>query len=384
MSNTTVKPKIFIGSSVEGLPIARGVQANLQRDAEVTVWDQNVFKPSSYTMESLMERLEKSDFAVLVLSPDDIAKSRKRQFKVPRDNVIFELGLFMGRLTKEHVFFLVPHNHKNFHLPSDLTGIKSIEFEDDRTEPNWQAATAVACDQMRPALIQMMPSVVRTQTEILDDIMKQLRILLERQLSTEYVGAFPVYLDKNINPCLAEAQRDIYILCDRVPYGAFSAPDAYSTYMRILKEKRDMGIKVHLIALNQVCRMQLAKGQFRQFYTDDKFKETLDRDEVFENHVLALSTRARMQIANHDEFLEALSVYESREVDKARSLFLYTELDQIFPIHIWIADSKRAVFSIPSYTDVTLEQGFASSDANLINCLLSIWNHYSITQSCPI
>ena len=323
MSNTTVKPKIFIGSSVEGLSIARGVQANLQREAEVTVWDQDVFKPSSYTMETLMERLEKSDCAVLVLSPDDIARSRKRQFKVPRDNVIFELGLFMGRLTKERVFFLIPSNHKDFHLPSDLTGITPIEFEDDRTEPNWQAATAVACDKMRPALVKMTPSVVRTQTEILDDIVKQLRALLERQLSTEYVGAFPVYLDKNINTCFAEAQRDIYILCDRVPYGAFSAPNAYSTYMRILKEKRDMGVKVHLIVLNQASREQLAKVQFRPFDTEDKFKETLDRDEVFENQVLALSTRARMQIVNHGQLLEALSIYENREVDKARSLFLY-------------------------------------------------------------
>ncbi|MCI0565426.1 MAG: nucleotide-binding protein [Nitrososphaera sp.] len=144
----TGKATLFIGSSVEGLPIARGLHANLSRDAEVTVWDQNVFKPGSYTMESLMERLDKSDAAILVLSPDDITRSRNKHMKVARDNVIFELGLFTGRLGNKRVFFLIPDDHKDFHLPSDLLGITPIQFEDKRKDSNWQAATSIACDQI--------------------------------------------------------------------------------------------------------------------------------------------------------------------------------------------------------------------------------------------
>ena len=59
-----VKPRIFIGSSSENLELAIACQTNLQPYAEVTVWSQGVFEPSSTSLQSLENELEKSDFGL--------------------------------------------------------------------------------------------------------------------------------------------------------------------------------------------------------------------------------------------------------------------------------------------------------------------------------
>ena len=49
-------------------------------------------------MESLERELDQSDFAIAIAQPDDLTESRGEAKPTPRDNVIFELGFFMGRL----------------------------------------------------------------------------------------------------------------------------------------------------------------------------------------------------------------------------------------------------------------------------------------------
>ena len=90
------RPTVFIGSSSEGLDIAEAVQALLDNDCEVTVWTQGVFLLGLSNLENLTRKLGQYDFAVLVLTPDDLVKSRGVEQAAGRDNVIFELGLFMG------------------------------------------------------------------------------------------------------------------------------------------------------------------------------------------------------------------------------------------------------------------------------------------------
>jgi len=102
------RASIFIGSSVEGLDVARAVQLRLEREAEVTVWDEGVFHPTDYVWESIEEKLEGSDCGVFVLTPDDIAISRGNEYSVPRDNVIYELGLFAGSLGRRRAVIIGP------------------------------------------------------------------------------------------------------------------------------------------------------------------------------------------------------------------------------------------------------------------------------------
>lgn len=132
------RPSIFIGSSVEGLAIAEAIQLNLDYSAEVTIWHQGVFGLSKGSLESLVAILPDFDFAVLVLTPDDVTHSRGIEQQSPRDNVLFELGLFLGSLGRDRTF-IVYDRESPIRLPSDLAGVTPATFQ-QHSDGNLQAA----------------------------------------------------------------------------------------------------------------------------------------------------------------------------------------------------------------------------------------------------
>src|SRR5262249_14115576 len=68
--------RVFIGSSMEGLNVAKAIQQELEGVCEATVWSQGAFGLMEGTLESLYAQLDSNDFAVLVLSADDWIESR--------------------------------------------------------------------------------------------------------------------------------------------------------------------------------------------------------------------------------------------------------------------------------------------------------------------
>ncbi len=91
-----MKPKIFIGSSVESLAIAYSVQETLEHAAECTVWSQGIFNLSESSLDSLVKSLAGFDFGIFVVGPEDVLKLRGEEYQVARDNVIFELDGVMN------------------------------------------------------------------------------------------------------------------------------------------------------------------------------------------------------------------------------------------------------------------------------------------------
>jgi len=81
---------------------------------------------------TLIEKFEDSagtsDFAVILLTPDDHGRSGSARRSSPRarQNVIFELGYFIGKFGRSHVCALyVP----GVELPSDLLGFAHVEMD---------------------------------------------------------------------------------------------------------------------------------------------------------------------------------------------------------------------------------------------------------------
>ena len=62
-----MKPKAFIASSTNGLPVAEAVQRELSHDAEPVLWSQGIFRTTNVAIEGLMTALNEFDFAIFVL-----------------------------------------------------------------------------------------------------------------------------------------------------------------------------------------------------------------------------------------------------------------------------------------------------------------------------
>lgn len=147
-----MKPNVFIGSSSENLALANAIQENLEFDGNITVWNQGIFKLSSTALDDLIKALDHFDFAIFVFKPDDMIHMRGDSYNVVRDNVIFELGLFIGKLGKNRVFYLTPRSVEKLHLPTDLLGHTYGVYDDKREDRNLNAAIGIFCNQVRKEL----------------------------------------------------------------------------------------------------------------------------------------------------------------------------------------------------------------------------------------
>lgn len=145
------KPHLFVGSSKEAVAYARAIKSHLQPVVEVTVWDEADFKPGRATLENLAAFLPKYDFAVLLLTSDDLTESRGLLTLTPRDNIIFELGLFMGHLGRDRTFLVYSEDTRP-KIPTDLHGITFLSFDSSHTDKTF--ALSGACDRIRREVIE--------------------------------------------------------------------------------------------------------------------------------------------------------------------------------------------------------------------------------------
>jgi hypothetical protein len=175
-----VTPYLFVGSSTEGLQIAYAIQENLEDDAEVLVWTQDVFRPSEYILESLLHQLDRADVGIFVFSPDDTVRIRGAEYEAARDNVVFELGLFVGRLGRDRSYLVSPRT-ENLRLPSDLLGIAVLKYDPERRDRNLSAALGPATARIRARLREVEPKATKARDEFDLPVIDRRDLLTGRQ-----------------------------------------------------------------------------------------------------------------------------------------------------------------------------------------------------------
>lgn len=79
------------------------------------------------SIDSLLAHVDRADFAVFAFGPDDQVTSRSEAYLAPRDNVVFELGLYMGRLSRDRCYIVKEHS-SDIKIPSDLLGVTMLTY----------------------------------------------------------------------------------------------------------------------------------------------------------------------------------------------------------------------------------------------------------------
>jgi len=121
------KPRIFLGSSGQQAKLLRAITHGLSEIADVEPWT-TMFNPGRSTLDRLVELSQEVDFAAFVFAQDDWTTTDTSESgqASPRDNVVFEAGLFGGALGIRRTFILHAHDSK---LPSDLLGLTSVRYD---------------------------------------------------------------------------------------------------------------------------------------------------------------------------------------------------------------------------------------------------------------
>jgi hypothetical protein len=128
------RPRIFLGSSGKQAKLLGALTRGLGGVADVEPWT-TVFNPGTTTLERLIELTHEVDFAAFVFARDDwtttaatASPAPESGQAAPRDNVVFEAGLFGGALGMRRTFILHAHGSK---LPTDLLGLTCIRYGHD-------------------------------------------------------------------------------------------------------------------------------------------------------------------------------------------------------------------------------------------------------------
>ncbi|TIW50421.1 MAG: nucleotide-binding protein [Mesorhizobium sp.] len=135
------KPRIFLGSSGKQKKLLQALTRGLEDIAYVEPWTTS-FNPGTTTLERLLELTREVDFAAFVFAQDDwtsasLASPAPVSAQAsPRDNVVFEAGLFGGVLGMRRTFILHANGSK---LPSDLLGLTSVRYGEAITAAEMRA-----------------------------------------------------------------------------------------------------------------------------------------------------------------------------------------------------------------------------------------------------
>jgi hypothetical protein len=136
------KPRIFLGSSGKQEKLLQALTRGLEDVAHVEPWTTS-FNPGTTTLERLLELTHEVDFAALVFARDDWTSTGPAASPPPdsaqaspRDNVVFEAGLFGGALGMRRTFILHASGSK---LPSDLLGLTCIRYGEATTATEMRA-----------------------------------------------------------------------------------------------------------------------------------------------------------------------------------------------------------------------------------------------------
>ncbi|MEM8528704.1 MAG: TIR domain-containing protein [Bacteroidota bacterium] len=147
---------VFIGSSSESLEVAREIKSHFdEENFNVDIWDEDVFERGKSNLDNLKKFTALYDFAIMVFVQDDEVIHRGKKTGSIPPNVIFEYGLFLGRMGTNKSFILAENNIKSFvdNVFSDIKGISLGKSFDNSSKPKRKKTTKAAVETIRKEML---------------------------------------------------------------------------------------------------------------------------------------------------------------------------------------------------------------------------------------
>lgn len=182
MVTNTRKPMVFVLSSTESGQIRDVLVDCLTSVAEVIPWNrEELWQPGEFIADRLLEFPYGYDFAIAIFGADDKTLSRGLKAYQPRDNVIFETGMFMSHLGRDRTFIVLPKTPP-VKVLTDLSGLITLNYP---AEPDslggWKDALKPLCQRIvnhiqtkgpRPGTISLGPKGFFTGHQVVLDLLR--------------------------------------------------------------------------------------------------------------------------------------------------------------------------------------------------------------------
>ena len=240
------KHRVFIGSSAEGLPVAQQIKELFDDDFECYLWTDEIFKSNQGVLQTILEESGTFDFGLMVMTKDDLVVSRNEIFASPRDNVLLEFGVFIGRAGDKRAFALM-EDGPLMKKPSDLNGVEIHRFSRlEECEPYLKIGSVVRSveEEMRESAalgwLGMLPSTVLAigyfenfVQPVVDELSRcskfvvgdveyrptELTVVLPKDLDADIKKRSSIYYESRkmvgVEIQVQNRPRPLYAMCDR-------------------------------------------------------------------------------------------------------------------------------------------------------------------------
>jgi hypothetical protein len=199
-------------------------------------------------------------------------------------------------------------------------------------------------------------------------------------LTTKQIGAFPVYMEQ-VERLISQARESVFIAAEFPGHGVWADRGRYGAYVRSLEERkadrvrRGHGLDVQVLSLETEARVKALHDRFpesrwKDYVKRGGFAHSRRLYEELENCTISESRKA---------FLDELITRQERALHGDLRFADRWQYRGIMPVYLWIVDSEKAVFAIPSFGGEPTEFGFYTEEAGLVAALLSVWARYMET-----
>jgi len=157
MEPRLTKPTVFVSSSVDSLPLVKGLEEALSHDARVVMWADAPFSLAQPPLAQLSRSASAADFVVVLVDLGGAAAARKAVQSRPRDNLLFELGFLIGSVGSDRVLIVdITPTRRSVPLPSDLAGLTVLRAGPGKADHPRELSRQVA-DEVRRRIRHVEP-----------------------------------------------------------------------------------------------------------------------------------------------------------------------------------------------------------------------------------